>query len=82
MTISAKSVRFENDMMWVGLSDGRMIGAPLAWFPRLRDADAIARKAFTISAFGIHWDGLDEDISIQGLLAGQGDQTRVGGEAA
>jgi hypothetical protein len=59
--------------MWVELSDARTIGAPLAWFPRLMNADAAQRERFELSAFGIHWDALDEDISIAGLLAGNGD---------
>jgi hypothetical protein len=68
--------------MWVGLSDGRVIGVPLAWFPRLAQADAAARERFEIGPFGIHWPGLDEDVSVEGLLAGRGDRGRVGGEAA
>ena len=51
------------------------IRAPLAWFPRLLHADKAARACFELSVHGIHWDELDEDISVQGLLAGQGDQT-------
>lgn len=82
MNISAETVRFEGDKMWVGLSDGRMIGVPLAWFPKLQQADEGLRAAYKLTAFGIHWDGLDEDISVEGLLAGRGDHTRVGGEAA
>ncbi len=78
MTISAESVRFDADQMWVGLSDGRVIGVPLAWFPRLMRADAAAREAFEVTPFGIHWDGLDEDISVAGLLAGRGDMGGVG----
>ena len=82
MRVSAETVRFEGDRMWVGLSDGRVIGVPLAWFPRLAKADAAAREGFEISPFGIHWAGLDEDVSVEGLLAGRGDRGRVGGEAA
>ncbi len=67
--------------MWVGLSDGRVIGVPLAWFPRLLHADAAARAAFNLSPFGIHWETLDEDISVAGLLAGRGDMGRVGAVA-
>ncbi len=78
MTISAESVRFDADQMWVGLSDGRVIGVPLAWFPRLMRADAAEREAFEVTPFGIHWDGLDEDISVAGLLAGRGDMDGVG----
>lgn len=76
MTISAKSVRFDDDSFWVELSDGRTLGVPLAWFPRLLHATSEQRLAVTISDEGLHWDGLDEDISIAGLLAGRGDQTK------
>ncbi|WP_299396056.1 DUF2442 domain-containing protein [uncultured Desulfovibrio sp.] len=49
---------------------------PLAWFPRLLEASPAQREAFELSAFGIHWEELDEDISVQGLLEGRGDMTR------
>ena len=74
MTTSPEKVWFDEDSLWVTLSDGRTIGAPLAWFPRLLHADKAARECFELSVHGIHWDELDEDISVQGLLAGQGDQ--------
>jgi hypothetical protein len=74
---TAKSVRFDSDSMWVELADGRVIGVPLAWFPRLLNASASQRSDVRISPRGLHWDGLDEDISIAGLLAGEGDMTRV-----
>ena len=77
MSISPDSVRFDEDTMWVGLVDGRVIGVPVAWFPRLLNADAAERAAFELSPFGIHWEGLDEDISISGLLAGWGDMGGV-----
>ena len=64
--------------LWVGLSDGRVIGVPLAWFPRLLHAAPAERAAFEISAFGIHWEGLDEDIPVAVLLAGRGDMGGVG----
>jgi hypothetical protein len=82
LTISAETVRFEGERMWVGLSDGRVIGVPLAWFPRLAQATPAEREGFEISPFGIHWEALDEDVSVEGLLAGRGDRRRVGGEAA
>jgi hypothetical protein len=72
----------EGDQIWVGLSDGRVIGVPLSWFPRLKAASADERAAFELTPFGIHWEGLDEDISVEGLLAGRGDRSGVGGEAA
>jgi hypothetical protein len=78
MSISAESVRFDEDAMWVTLSDGRVLGVPLAWFPRLLNATPEARAGFTLSPFGIHWDALDEDILIAGLLAGRGDMEGVG----
>jgi Protein of unknown function (DUF2442) len=78
MTISAETLRFDDDAMWVGLTDGRVIGVPLAWFPRLMRADKTAPESYELTAFGIHWDALDEDISIAGLLAGRGDMAGVG----
>jgi hypothetical protein len=79
MTISetkATQVRFDADSMWVHLSDGRELGVPLAWFPRLLHASAEQRLQVRISARGLHWEALDEDISVAGLLAGLGDQSR------
>lgn len=76
MSTSPRAVRFDADSMWVELLDGRTIGVPLAWFPRLLDASAAARANVELSRFGVHWPELDEDISIEGLLAGRGDQTR------
>ena len=62
--------------MWVELSDGRTLGIPLAWFPRLLHAAPQQRQNFELSVNGIHWNELDEDISVAGLLAGRGDATR------
>jgi hypothetical protein len=76
MSISAKSVHFDEDSMWVELSAGRTLGVPLAWFPRLLNGSPAQRLAFEINRGGLHWAELDEDISIEGLLAGRGDQTR------
>jgi hypothetical protein len=76
MTISAKSVQFHDANMWVELSDGRTLGIPLAWFPRLLGANPAQREQYRLSYDGIHWEEIDEDISIAGLLAGQGDATR------
>jgi hypothetical protein len=73
--VSATGVRFDADIMWVDLSDGRVIGVPLAWFPRLLHASSENLKQVEISSRGLHWDALDEDISVEGLLAGRGDQT-------
>jgi hypothetical protein len=82
MSTSAKSVRFDENNMWVDLSDGRMIAIPLAWFPRLLHATPEQRQRVEISPKGLHWDDLDEDISVAGLLAGVGDLSRHTPEAA
>lgn len=75
MSTSAKALRFDDDSMWVHLDDGRVMAVPLAWFPRLLAATPEQRAQFELSPRGIHWDVLDEDISIDGLLAGHGDLT-------
>jgi hypothetical protein len=77
MTISATSVRFDEDTMWVELTDGRTLGVPLAWFPRLLRATPVEREQVEISRLGLHWEALDEDVSIAGLLAGRGDVTKL-----
>lgn len=75
ISVSATKVYFDDDQMWVELDDGRTLGIPLAWFPRLAHGTADQRAKVEISPSGLHWDELDEDISIAGLLAGRGDQT-------
>ena len=74
----ATSVHFDEDTMWVDLTDGRQLGVPLAYFPRLRQATTEQRQKFVISGggIGLHWDDLDEDISVESLLAGLGDRNR------
>lgn len=78
MSTSPRAVRFDDDALWVDLDDGRRIAVPLAWFPRLLSASPEQRTQFELSPRGIHWEALDEDISIDGLLAGHGDRTRGG----
>ena len=80
MSASAKSVRFDENSMWVDLSDGRVIAAPLAWFPRLLHATPQQREQVEVSPLGLHWEALDEDVSVAGLLAGVGDLTRQASE--
>ena len=74
-SVKATRVHFDQDSLWVGLSDGRIVGVPLAWLPRLLRATAEQREQLRISSRGLHWKALDEDISIDGLLAGVGDRT-------
>jgi len=75
--VRAKEVRFDEDSFWVDLSDGRTLGVPLAWFPRLLRGTPEQRENVSISTRGLHWEDLDEDISIDGLLAGWGDRSRA-----
>jgi hypothetical protein len=75
ISYSPVRVRFDADSFWVDLSDGRVIGVPLAWFPRLLHGSAEEREQVRISSRGLHWEALDEDISIEALLAGLGDQS-------
>ena len=75
MTISPESVSFDEDSLTVALSDGRKISAPLAWFPRLLHATPEQLAQVELSRHGLHWDALNEDISVAGLLAGVTDLT-------
>ena len=74
----ATNVQFDQDSLWVDLADGRRLGVPLAYFPRLFKATSDQRKQFIISGggSGLHWDELDEDISVPSLLFGIGDHAR------
>jgi hypothetical protein len=69
----AESVTVTEDTLTVELSDGRSLSVPLGWFPRLVHATPAERKNWRLigRGHGIHWDKLDEDISIEGLLAGK-----------
>ena len=75
-SVRARSVRFDDDSFWVDLSDGRTLGMPLAWFPRILHATPEQRQNITLSTHGLHGDALDENLSVEGLLAGRGDQTQ------
>jgi hypothetical protein len=61
---------FERDMLWVHLTDGRELGVPVEWFPRLARATPEQRQRWEIfdQGFGLHWPELDEDVSVLGLL--------------
>lgn len=81
-SIRAISVEFDEDQMWVRLDDGRTLGIPLAWYPRLLHGSPEDLRKVWISPTGLHWDELDEDISVQGLIAGRRDMTRTARSAA
>jgi hypothetical protein len=70
----ATRVEVSEDSVSVELADGRTIAAPLAWYPRLTHATAEERGAWRLvgGGRGIHWPGVDEDISVANLLAGRG----------
>lgn len=63
--------------LWVQISDGRQLSVPLTYFPRLLHAKPEEREKYILSGggTGIHWEELDEDISVEGLLLGVGDRT-------
>lgn len=70
---NAESVKITEDTLGVELSDGRTISVPLEWFPRLVHATREERNNWRLigKGQGIHWEKIDEDISIEGLLAGK-----------
>lgn len=69
----AEEVKVTSDELNVDLSDGRSISVPLAWFPRLFHSTEEERQHWRMigKGEGIHWEDIDEDISIEGLLAGR-----------
>jgi hypothetical protein len=69
----AVDVSVSDDTLSVDLTDGRTISVPLGWYPRLEHANPEERANWRLigKGQGIHWDGIDEDISIEGLLAGK-----------
>ena len=68
----ARSVSFDEEMMHVSLTDGRLISVPIIWFPLLRAATPEQRARYEIGGLGtsLHWPELDEDLSVAGLMAG------------
>ncbi len=69
-TPNAQDVKVTDDTLSVDLGDGRTISVPLAWFPRLVHSTPKERNNWRLigRGEGIHWENLDEDISIEGLL--------------
>jgi hypothetical protein len=69
-SILATKVWFSKDMLYVLLQDGREIGIPMLWFPRLRKASKEQLSDWRLigNGVGIHWESIDEDISISALL--------------
>ncbi len=73
----ARSVSFDSDTMWLELADGRKLGVPLAYFPRLTDATAeqLGKVIISGGGSGLHWEELDEDICVKSLFMGIYDRT-------
>ena len=69
----ARAIEVTDDTLTAELSDGRTISAPLAWYPRLVHATLEERGRWELigGGQGIHWPDLDEDIRVEGLLAGR-----------
>jgi hypothetical protein len=69
----AVDVSCSSDALSVTLSDGRVVSAPLVWFPRLADASARERSDWELigGGIGVHWEAIDEDISVASLLQPQ-----------
>lgn len=70
---NALDVKVADEILIVDLSDGRTISVPLAWYPRLLHSTPEERKRWRLigKGHGIHWEDIDEDISVEGLLAGK-----------
>ena len=71
--LSIRTVWFDGPIVFVGLSDGRTVGTPIAWYPRLRWASEAQRENWRLIAEGegVHWPEVDEDLSLEGMLAGR-----------
>jgi len=70
---AAVNVTVSEDTLAVDLSDGRTISVPLSWFPRLVHGTQEERSEWQLigRGHGVHWPRLDEDISVEGLIAGK-----------
>ncbi|MCC6805497.1 MAG: DUF2442 domain-containing protein [Anaerolineae bacterium] len=63
-------VEISDNMLRVSLADGRIIATPLNWYPRLMNATSEQLLAYELSPAGVHWNELDEDLSVAGMLQG------------
>ena len=71
--VYAVAVQLSEDALTVSLDDGRILSVPVAWYPRLLHGSKTEREQYELigDGEGIHWPALNEDISIEGLLAGR-----------
>lgn len=70
---SIEDVSVTEDTLSIDLSDGRTVSVPIAWYPRLTHATPNEKKNWRLigRGHGIHWEDIDEDISIENLLSGK-----------
>ena len=68
----ASEIKCTEDELIVSLKDGRVLHRPLSWFPKLLHATPSQRNDFEIlgDGEGVHWDSIDEDLSVKGFLQG------------
>jgi Protein of unknown function (DUF2442) len=64
------ALEIRDGLLLITLKDGRLIGTPLSWYPSLMTATPQQLANYELWAFGIHWDDLDEDLGIEGMLQG------------
>ena len=68
MEISIQAIWFQDDRIFIRTTSGEERSMPLEWFHRLCNASLAERERFELSAFGIHWPDLDEDLSFEGFI--------------
>ena len=75
--VRAVKVWFDDDNIWLGLEDGRQVSAPLAFYPRLLNATKEQRENYEFigPGIGLHWEDLDEDLSVEGIVLGRKGRT-------
>ena len=68
--LKVRSVWFNAEKVYFDFQDGRTIGAPLVWFPRLQNATDAQRQNWRLvgRGYGVHWEDLDEDLSAEGIF--------------
>jgi len=76
LQVKAERVEVDEETLTVTLEDGRTVGVPLAWYPRLLHGTPTQRRRWRLigRGEGIHWTDLDEDISVEGLVKGDKSQ--------
>ncbi|MEM6321355.1 MAG: DUF2442 domain-containing protein [Bacteroidota bacterium] len=69
-TVLATSVHFDDTNIYMTLNDGRVVGCPMKWFPRLAKATQSERDNWELigDGYGVHWPDIDEDLSAEGML--------------